>query len=549
MLSPRVYWLCPHETLRYEEVPLLIEAGAEVIPNYGHQIFLKYYKDYNNEDHKLYPPWRKKCTLPSNIVEKIREIKLWEKKGEVTDEEAQLINRWIDVIFVATYPDILENISKWYQGYTVFRAFGWNDGITSYTEVTKRLKIDINDLAGRDKYVWCPILNSLGEREDFRLVTNKFYLNAFVSSERLGYKWKGKDSKLLISTLASNLDSYYEENLIFRNMFQSFIEKFKHIPFLVLGKNSKNTAEEVCDKVLGYVDDNVFYSTIAESRVFVYFGLGSNYHLHFTPIEAISMGVPVVFLKESGLAQEARNYGINNEELKKIGMCSSMDEIEKLIFENINNFDRLEEIAYGQSKVFGKIFSRKAALLKAKKFFIEIQPYIKEHRKIEYKKPIDFIKLESKALQGISIQNDLPSHRGERIIFSIEEVNGVVGKLVYDYKGRFIARRVEKNLDSPGLIIANYLGRMEPGEYAFTVELNNFSEYKGSIGDLSVGVWNPQFKVISSQNVSNLKAGRNIVRLVVSISSESSDAVKEINFLWNGAHTCELSRVIVEKVR
>lgn len=376
MLSPRILWLCTHKTLRYEEVPLLIEAGAEVIPSFGDSYWLKYDNNYDNETDKMYPVWRSNCTVPTNIVEKIRRIKFWEKRGLVTAKEAELINSWIDVIFIASYPDILSNIRQWYQGYIVYRVFGVGD-LTTYTEWMNTLNINIDSLVETDKYIWAPILNSLDVVEDSRITKNKFYLNAFVSKERLDFEWRGRSSEPFLSTAISYLD----DNLVTKEIYKDFKEKFSDLPFTVLGKNSKNLDGKNNNKVIGYVDDNEFYSIISRSRVFVYFGTGSNYHLHFTPIEAIAMKVPVIFQEKSGLAQEARDYGITNEELRKIGMCTNTQNIKELVLKTINNFNELERISQRQYDIFTRIFSREAALIKTKEFYNKIQSYILDYRK------------------------------------------------------------------------------------------------------------------------------------------------------------------------
>lgn len=543
MVSPRIYWLGCHQTLRYEEVPLLIEAGAEVIPDIGDPNWLKYDSDYNNENHELYPNWRLFCTMPNNIVEKIREIRFWENRGEVSFDEAKLINNWIDVMFISHYPDILANITKWFKGYIVYRVFGIGD-FTTYTDLMRNMNIDIDNVISSDKYIWAPIRNSLHPSEDPKIMKNKLYLNAFASKERLKFKWRFKNSRAFVTT---NI-SYIDGNPIAKDILKSFNEKFYDIPFVVLGKNSKNAAKDICDNVLGYVDDDKFYSKIAESRVFAYVGLKSNYHLHYPPIEAISMGVPVIFLEKSGLAQEARDNGFSDKKLEKIGMCSDINDMREKIAKIMNDFNTLEKIAHEQSEVFGKIFSREAALVKTKNFIDEIQLYVKEHRKNLDCEPIYYNTVEKNVIQNNNIETDLPTEVGQRVVFSTERIKGFSGKLIYDYQRKFIGRRVEEGIDSQGLFIANYIRRMEPGEYLFSLELNNLRDYSGLQGLLLLGVWHNEFNVLNSKNVSNLKQGKNIVDIAVNIKPKDADALKEIRIFWNGAPTCELKTITVEKL-
>lgn len=543
MISPRIYWLGCHQTLRYEEVPMLIEAGAEVIPDIGDPNWLRYDNNYNNENHRLYPHWRISCRLPTNIVERIRDISFWENRGKVTGEEADLINQYIHVIFVSHYPDILENITKWFKGYVVYRVFGIGD-YTTYTQLMKNMNIDIDNLISNDKYVWAPIRNSLHADEDPRILKNKLYINAFVSGERLRYKWKYKKSEDFISTNISYLDG----NPVSREILKNFSNEFSEIPFVVLGKNSKNAAKDICDNVLGYLDDNDFYLKIAESRIFAYIGLSSNYHLHYPPIEAISMGVPVFFLEKSGLAQEARDKGISNDKLRRIGMCESIKDMRKLVIKNINNFDELKRIANNQSDVFSQIFSRKKALERTKEFFNKIQSYVLKQRKMEDTKPIYFNIVKKKTYQSNYIEEDIPTNIGEEIVFSLEKIQGFSGKLIYDHNGRFVSRRIERNLDSPGLFAANYIKKMTAGKYLFSLEIKSLEKCSDSVGMFLIGIWNPQFNILNSQEISNLKSGKNIIDLIVEVSLKEVNLLKELRIVWNGIHTIDVSRLIVKKL-
>ncbi|SKC69809.1 glycosyltransferase [Maledivibacter halophilus] len=544
MLSPRIFWLCTHQTLRYEEVLMLIEAGAEVIPCLGDPFWLKYDGKYDNENDDLYPYWRKFCTLPTYITEKIRRIDFWTNKGKLSVEEADLVNRWIDVIFVSSNPDILENIISWFQGYIVFRVFG-HGGYTTYTEVMNKMKVNINKIASADKYIWAPMLNNLENCEDPRIIKNKFYLNAFVSNKRLKFKWKGKNSKPFISTTISYLDG----NPVVRHIFKEFSRKFENIPYIVLGKNSKEVVRSISDKVLGYLDDDHFYSKISESRIFVYFGVGSNYHLHYTPIEAITMGVPVMFLESSGLAQEARDFGVSNEELKRLGMCANPQEMKRQVEKNINDLYELQKLSENQHNIFSKIFSRETALSKTKNFLKKIQPYVKNLRINEYKEDIELDNIsKNDCFRNNSMKMDLPTQPDERVNFSIENINAFTGKLLYDHKGKFIGRRVEEGTDSAGIFIGNYLGKMKAGEYLFSMELNSSNESKSSLGAFSIGIWKLQYKILNSRDVSNIKVGKNIIDLFVKISPENSDLLKEIRFVWNGINILDVLSITVEKL-
>ncbi|WP_085524177.1 hypothetical protein [Tuberibacillus sp. Marseille-P3662] len=543
MKSPRIFWLCTHQTLRYEEVPLLMEAGAEVIPGLGESFWLKYDPDYENETARLYPHWRKSCTLPTHIVEKLRRIDILGKKGALTPEEASFFNQWVDVIFISNYPEILGNVSKWFQGYVVFRVFGHGD-YTTYTEQLRRLNVNIDQVVANDKYVWSPILSSLGKRELPQLSKNKFYLNAFVSQERLGFQWAKDQSQPYLSTTISYLDG----NPQAREIYEDFAERFGDIPYVVLGKNSKHAVKGLSDKVLGHLNDQQFFSKIAHSRMFVYFGLGSNYHLHYTPIEAIKMGVPVVFLEQSGLAQEARDHSVSRAKLKTIGMCSNPQEMKQFVQSHYHDFTALEQLAREQSQVLGKIFSRDAALARTKKFIDDIAPYVSQHRTQQYAQPAAFNVLKKDAFRPNVIHKDLPTEPGQTVTFRSENIGSMTGKMIYNHHGKFLSRRVEQRKDAPGMLIAEHIRQLTPGRYRFSIELNSDHAARSSLGAFSLGIWNPQYSVLKSQTISHVKPGANTIELTVHFTPEQADLLKELRLVWNGGHTCEYTHLNVKKL-
>ena len=66
----RLLWLCTHRTQWREEVPLLLQAGFEVIPvSKSHQL---YPFEEQPDDPYYVQTWRQHCTLPRKTVDRIR---------------------------------------------------------------------------------------------------------------------------------------------------------------------------------------------------------------------------------------------------------------------------------------------------------------------------------------------------------------------------------------------------------------------------------------------------------------------------------------------
>ncbi|WP_426454409.1 glycosyltransferase [Paenibacillus sp. S-38] len=543
MAAPRIFWLCSHETLRYEEIPLFLEAGAEIIPSLGDAALLRFDSHYDNESHLLYPHWRKHCTIPTPVLEEMRHIDIIGKRGKLNRTEAELFNRWIDVMYIASFPDIVNNVMDWFRGYPLFRVFGHGD-FTNYSRVMDFYKLDKNKFHQHSKYIWSPILASLDLPEDPRIVKNKLYLNAFVSPERLGSQWIGRRSQPYISTTISYMDGNHPA----RDIYDQFSRHFKDIPSLVLGKNAKSALTGANDNIAGYTDTITFHSKIACSRMFIYLGFHSNFHLHFTPIEAISMGVPVLFLERSGLAQEARDHGISNAALRSIGMYRDVHELSQAVKEAFHNFDFLENLTLNQSIIFGRVFSRTRALAAARSLVNRVQEYVVQNRKEPYKEPALMNVSPGTLFRKPTINRDLPKEQGQMARFSLETIRSLTGRPVYSDNGDFIARLAVPGVDSPGMLLAEYIGFMKPGLYAVSMYVKAFQPSSQSVGSFSMGTWIPNFVLYATHHIGSIGAGENLITLMVNVSPETAAATKELRFHWDGTHPIEISHLFIQKL-
>ncbi len=93
--------------------------------------------------------------------------------------------------------------------------------------------------------------------------------------------------------------------------------------------------------VIGYVSDNELFNLYASSTAFVYIS-SEERHLHYSPIEAIIVGAPVLYMRGSMLARLA------GTELP--GECRSLDEMrEKSLRLITGDKDLQEEIIAQQS--------------------------------------------------------------------------------------------------------------------------------------------------------------------------------------------------------
>jgi hypothetical protein len=544
MRKPRIYWICSHQTLRTEEVPLLLEAGAEVLPSIGDPLLLKYDPDYDNESDRHYPLWRLYTQLPTDVAESIRRIDLVGRKGVVTADEARLINRWIDALYIASFPETAIRALDWFEGCVVFRAFGHGDA-TTYSELLLGSGVNLDQAAASDRFIFCPILSSLGVPEDKRLTGNKTYLNAFVSPPRLGFTWKERHAKPRLCTTISYTDQYREAAL----QAELFAAHFHDVPYVILGKNK--TA--VSPGIAGHLAHDDFYAEMADSRLFVYLGHESNYHLHFTPIEAMAMGVPVLYLQRSGLAQEARDRGVRDDELKQAGMSASIEECRGLAVTLINDIDALRELSARQHELFLRsVFAREEALRRAEQLIDRIRRSRSRHDtaigQLGPSKPPPVPHSWEFFFRPSSIQRDLPRTAGRCVRFSAEQLHGLIGRTAHDIHGRFEARIAELPIDPPGFLLADYLGPLLSGEYVFQLEWQCAERSEAPVGVFSMGVWHPDYVDLGTIEVKSTGYGEYNHSLSVRILSGWEALTKEIRFYWHGHTACGVKALQVTKV-
>lgn len=536
-----MYWYCSHETLRYEEVPLWIEAGVEIIPSMGDPKYIRYDQDYNNERSPLYPDWRTSCTIPPSIVDRIRGIDIDRSRGKVSKEEAELFNRWIDIMYIASFSDIASNVMDWFQGYIVFRVFG-NGDRTSYTEITRESPVVLRKFNACPRYVWSPILFGLDELEDARMIKNKLFVNAFVSPKRMGHTWAFEESLPTIVTTISYLD---DPGHPARDLNAAFFDYFSDIPYRVLGKNDRSANVGPEALITGYSDHETFFSTIAKARIFVYIGAGSYYHLHFTPLEAVSMGVPVLFLESSGIAKEARIQGVTDLALIEAGMCASIAEIRQRVLSLFHQREALQLLASTQQALFGKLFGRKQALKQASAWVKKIRGQVKETRTESYSKSITYNRLASKPV--LELKTNLPSVAGRSVAFRLDGIRGLTGTAMYDAYGNYAARRATVNVDRPGMVIGEYLPAMNSGLYQFSVVLAAPAAATG-VGTLAMGAWMPDFVHYGYTEINEIAAGQSVITLLVHVGQDSAHCLKELRLMWDGVANIDVCCVYVDKL-
>ncbi len=351
MKTLRMLWAGYHRVARFEEVNSFLRAGVEVVPVAGTHAELPNAQDPPESEDPLYPRWQGTCTAPSDVVYKIRNgIYAAEPPrfpGCLRDE----INRWFDVILVTSFTRVVAEVLNWFQGQVILRAYGNYPYSGVLRPGTVRGEAALFRLAACDRFIFCPAMPYLGLHEDPRVTRNEHYVQAGVSPERLPEKWRGRKSAPIACDVISLIGKYRQKE------YQDFLRVMDGVPLRILGINPPGGPAGSDLRIAGAMEDALYYQSMASSRVLPYLGLNTKLHLHYHPIEAMLMGLPVLFVADGSIAHMARYHHFTEEDLVAAGMCSNTHDMATRTRRLVESADEALNLSLQQTKL-RSIFNR-----------------------------------------------------------------------------------------------------------------------------------------------------------------------------------------------
>ena len=112
----------------------------------------------------------------------------------------------------------------------------------------------------------------------------------------------------------------FKENPYYANVYREFKKDFNDIPHVIGGWQSKEINDPA---IIGGVDRIKFDDLLRNLRV-MYYHSHEPHHVHYHPLEAMAMGMPVVFMQEGMLGQIDKNGN-------QPGACKTISEARKKI--------------------------------------------------------------------------------------------------------------------------------------------------------------------------------------------------------------------------
>jgi hypothetical protein len=183
--------------------------------------------------------------------------------------------------------------------------------------------------AVRERFWLATGYRQLCEVEPKLLSERESYLPVALPSslERYRQTWDGSEKRILF------VCPHIETNDYYRKIYQDFKKNFGDIPHVIIGRQDVPVDDP---HVLGFVSDTEHIDLMQRSSL-LYYHSQEPRHVHYPPIEAANIGLPIVFHRESLLARmlerlpsgAATTIGHARQLIEKI-LCNSRETIDSI---------------------------------------------------------------------------------------------------------------------------------------------------------------------------------------------------------------------------
>jgi hypothetical protein len=470
-------WTYEHPTARFQEMMLFPSVGIETVPTYTD--FQTSWLDnrYHDESHSMYPAWRQHVSLPVNVVENIRKLKLWERNFVVTDDEADLINSAFDIIFINCSEETLRNIFSWFKGLVLFRCNGGPNAKLLFQDAEGWLEA-AKAYDAADRFLYLPSTLKLIPPSFVSAGIKIINMPVYVDVSRIPGAW----TKAASRTIATSI-SYLDFHDHFQGQLSSLGDAYSNEPFKikVFGKNKQKTSPSGNIEIVGGLpDESLFWSGIFGCEVFVDAGRDPTHNI-FPPLEAMAKGMPILFPEGNGNVEAIRDAYPDVLVDESMGVFSDHYAIARFLRGNIGRVDLFHEIHNRQSKLFLDYFSKANALRAA----AQIRDHMLNRTVIG-----KMIKVASNhQTQFLFQKRSLKQIWTDTVNTQSVSFNTLVHRIGEGKSdGSILVNSTQSHLEEQ--VICEYLPSVPAGEYEIVVEYQARSEDGGIyVGTLEVGEW------------------------------------------------------------
>jgi hypothetical protein len=285
----RVLWLLNHKTLMFYEVPLMLDLGFEVfvpkvIP-----------KGVDFRSGAVDYQWDSFLTIPKHALDILGSFNFYEESW--TPEIVRLINRYFGAVFIIPHgQQPVEALMK-FEGLIMFRAFGLDNSMTYIAALRALYGMRIFKLikAAGERFWFAQGYQQLAECEAPILASRDVFLPLGLPTSYWQHEetWRGGGGKILFVCPNLVTNSYYA------GKYREFKAAFGALPHVIVGAQDAPVDDP---NVRGFVTNEELVELYQTSEALCY-PSHERRHIHYSPIEAMVTGTPVVFYSDSLLAR------------------------------------------------------------------------------------------------------------------------------------------------------------------------------------------------------------------------------------------------------
>jgi len=349
-----MFFACTHITLRETELPFWLEQGVEVVPEEVDTGVLTYTEALGYDDpnrHPVLDKCRGASTLNADAYTAARRVRLRQRGGMLDPDEQALFNASFGAVYVATDLATAAEVRRWFKGEVLFRYFGSFDYLRDIKDMARGL--DPVLLRG----ITClPIFDSLHELGLADLFGKVATVHGHMRPGSVGRTWDRHQAGNYAVTVMNGLAPGTLQEKLAQGMF-GLAEK---IPLQLLGKNAPDQAgKDIAEKlnVAGYLNRHEFLERFVRARLLVH-PFAERYHNHYTNLEAVAAGIPVVFRTDNPLWNEQPAVWRNRVDAEHFGATDSDARRDRLAGQLFGDPDALARLAWRQRRLLSPFSAR-----------------------------------------------------------------------------------------------------------------------------------------------------------------------------------------------
>ena len=298
---PRVLWALNHATLVKSECALLERLGCEILtPKVCPKALLE-------RSGSIDYSYDRTLTIPAEDLAVLNSCDFYAQ--DVDPAAMALLRTHFDAVFLSAGHATIETFHQNFGGLLILRAFGQEKGFTYAQLLDQRVKKRrwprwrdrllmlpgawgtptlLEKLVSRGEYfLFGGCYHEVIDNEPAQLKTAATYLPIGVPRDTwvLADSWSGGDDRVMFVCPCVHLDYY-------RKIYADFRAGFGDLPFAVYGNQAEGNRDPDLVGFLARAD----YDERMRRHAVMFYHSSEPCHLHYHPIEAVAMGMPLVYM-------------------------------------------------------------------------------------------------------------------------------------------------------------------------------------------------------------------------------------------------------------